>query len=465
MIRFKNFILEQKESDDIDFAIRLAETIDSKIVEINAETQFVSSNSKRITISQLVDASKRDKFVNSANEEISNDEKLSLVSVPPSRVKKDYAFKHEDVEKTIYVATKPSGKNAAPDPNELMTAGMVVLPNLSVPTTVEEMDALIENASNAAKSKVKDYKKEEIEVFEKDYTNSAQAISAAIAIRSVIGGPADVAYMTGKKWNKDIEKFKRNSHGMKDFNSSDIVFKKGKNWYGISLKKKESSNAADPTLLNKAFNSIINDEAYDDLREQVSNKTDEFFVGIIKKAMKEGIIPKERVDEKNWKKFMGSIDNKYVNENLKGKESLFKDIADVVEKNSEKIANAIIQLSLKLDLKDLKKEDFNFFLVTGIGSYGPRKGISVEDADLKDIDTLTEKMDRLFTKGEPKFLLDRRKTQAFQKGAKAAKLFFVLRVGGMNVIESEIRYKGSFTAQPQFFASMTDEFKKYLKEK
>ena len=57
--------------------------------------------------------------------------------------------------------------------------------------------------------------------------------------------------------NKTIEKFKRNAYGMKDFNSSDIVIKKGAKFYGVSLKKKDRSTSADPTLLNKSVSNLF----------------------------------------------------------------------------------------------------------------------------------------------------------------------------------------------------------------
>ena len=39
----------------------------------------------------------------------------------------------------------------------------------------------------------------------------------------------------------------------------------------------------------------------------------------------------------------------------------------------------------------------------------------------------------------------------------------MIKVGTMDIIQIELRYKGSFTAQPQFFAVFTNKFKKLLK--
>jgi hypothetical protein len=55
------------------------------------------------------------------------------------------------------------------------------------------------------------------------------------------------------------------------------------------------------------------------------------------------------------------------------------------------------------------------------------------------------------------------KVQSFDVGATAAKLFYVEKVGTLDIIKIELRYKGSFTAQPHFFAVFTSKFKAMLK--
>ena len=46
----------------------------------------------------------------------------------------------------------------------------------------------------------------------------------------------------------------------------------------------------------------------------------------------------------------------------------------------------------------------------------------------------------------------------------AAKVFFKLYKGDMPILNIELRYKGSFTAMPQFFAGMTTEFKQLIRQ-
>ena len=57
-------------------------------------------------------------------------------------------------------------------------------------------------------------------------------------------------------------------------------------------------------------------------------------------------------------------------------------------------------------------------------------------------------------------VLDKKKTLS----KNAAKVFFTLSKGKTPILEIELRYKGDFAAFPQFFAGITPEFKKMIKE-
>ena len=72
-------------------------------------------------------------------------------------------------------------------------------------------------------------------------------------------------------------------------------------------------------------------------------------------------------------------------------------------------------------------------------------------------------LDKLFTSGKVKMVLDPRKTQAFERGATAAQLFFQLIVGNTPISDITLRYKGNFRAAPNFLATPTKEFKNLLK--
>jgi len=468
MLRFKTYLSEAitNPTEEIQRAIVLAEQIDGKVSGINAETSTKSDNKNRITLTQVVDDKDRIKYAALARESIQEMDGFELVEINTARSEKDFHFRHKDLSRSVYVAMKPSGAKGQvrDDPNELLSATFAMM-DFEIPTTIQELDILIDKAKVLAPKKNNDWSQKQIDLFDKAYTNACQAMSAGIAIKEMIGGKADEGWMTGIKWGTAIQDFKVEAYGMKDFNSSDIILKKGNDWYGVSLKKKETSKAQDPTILNKAFDTLLKGDEFKTIREDVQDATAKFYVKTIKQAIKDGVMvgKSSKVNTRNWKTFMKKLPNKYVNASLKSDDSLFKEIAGIVEGEAERIATMLVNLVLKKDLKDLKEKNFYFSLITGIGKYSPKTGVSIEDADVKDIDTVVAKLDELFAKGKPTIEFNYNKKQAFQEGAGGAKLHYVVKVGGMDIMKNEIRYKGSFTAQPQFFAVFTEKFKALLK--
>ena len=166
---------------------------------------------------------------------------------------------------------------------------------------------------------------------------------------------------------------------------------KGKNFKGISLKKKETVSQTDPTLINKGFSTMIQGSEFDKVRSDLDIAAGEFYVNVVrltkrfqqtnpKKAIdKDGnpfldqndiklLGPKGRgITDKNWKQFVQRIPNDIINLQLKKNKSLFKPISKIVTDNSDLFGNQLLQLILKTDLKELKKINFDFALVIGIG--------------------------------------------------------------------------------------------------
>ena len=463
---------ELSPSEELQKVIKLVEVIDSKISAINGETELSKDNKNRITLIQVVPDKDRIKFAALAKEVIDNEDGFENIPIKSQREEKDYHFKHKDFSRSIYVTLKPSGARGSvrDDPNELLT-GIFCCIKYSSPTTIEELDLLIDLAKkNIGKSE--GHSQGQVDLFDKAYTNACQAISAANSIKKMLGGNAEKVFMTGKKWPSEVEGFKRNSYGMKDFNSSDIILRKGKKYFGVSLKKKESKTSQDPTILNKAFDTLLNGEKFIQVKEQLERKKEQFYVSVIQSAMKDKTLNKRPVNAKNWKTFLGGgkqgtktrLGNDYVNKSLKSTGSLFKEMANIIKKNEKLIGESLVNLILKLDLKDLQKNNFMFSLVTGNGRYTPRKGAIIEDADIYDIDTIVEKMDSLgWSDRNITIEFNNRQTQAFDVGATAAKLQYVLKVGTMDIVKFEIRYKGNFTSQPQFLGYFTNKFKALLK--
>jgi hypothetical protein len=259
---------------------------------------------------------------------------------------------------------------------------------------------------------------------------------------------------------------------MTDFNSSDFIVKKGKKYLGVSLKKKPLPTTGDPTLINKAFASLLNgSKELVKVREGIEQDAGDFYLHVIKLAQRLKVLSpdmmadlkKDKPSNKNWKQYIQRIPNDLINRVLKGRRTLFKVMGKTITDNSDLIANQLVQLIFKADLKELQKSDFDFTLVTGIGDYGPKKGVVVSKGEYKDIDTVTSQLDDLFSKGKPKIVFTPGAKQAFDVGAKAANLKFDLMIGDVTVCNILLRYKGDFRSAPNFNAVMTKEFKELYK--
>jgi len=122
----------------------------------------------------------------------------------------------------------------------------------------------------------------------------AVGVSAAIAIRKYMGvgdSKSVIVYTTGDNWPNAVNDFKVDAFGFESYNSSDlIVTTDNVNFFGISLKKKKTLKAPDPTLINKAFASAFvvseadNKEAYDEfqiLKEDLTTTKTNYFADIV----------------------------------------------------------------------------------------------------------------------------------------------------------------------------------------
>ena len=486
MQKFKSFYpniiedintLKYTGSNEKPFVLAILEDIDNQIggikTTIEIDTRKGKFSGKKVGISLQCADKDREKLANLARTIISetDDLELQMDNVPGARKEKDFAFKHKDMEKYVYVNVRPMGGRGdlGDDPHELMTAALCIFPKKHKITNSDEMDSLVELVRGQLK-KVKGYKQGQVDSLVGNYSNLCQAVSAANSIIDAGYGGADMVYLTGQAWDSDVQQFQMTKYGMKDFNSSDFIIRKGKNFVGISLKKKKRSTETDPTLINKAFTGLLADKKFDKLREQIDKDAGDFYVHVIKVAqrlkalspemMKE--LKKDKPTNKNWKQYIQRIPNDIVNRVLKGKKTLFKKMAKTIDKNSDMIANQLVQLIFKSDLKELKKVNFDFALVTGIGDYGPSKGVVVEKGEYKDIETTTTKLDSLFSEGKAKMILTPGAKQAFDIGETAANLKFDLVVGKTTIANITLRYKGDFRSAPNFNAVATNEFKKIL---
>ena len=358
------------------------------------------------------------------------------------------------------------------------------------------------------------------------YGDLAASISAVLGTRSKLRKdkvPSKV-YLTGNQWHPDVEPFKVKAFGMTDYNSSDVILKlNGNDFVGISLKKKPKVNSASPTLINNAFSAYIEGPKFASTRAKLNDHRIKFFAGVIKEACGPGgplerfavagnkeiskLNPKNIQDAKQlWDikvirskgggktqkiplinlkseseladrngliKNTGSEPSQvsfrdFVNKKLQstGKlNPLYQGFLDIMNQDDvkETLADVLLTRVLKTGLLDTldtwDKYEFGFYLTEGVGTVDKNLSPNVGSANVLDVHSIMIAMANL-SKEETKMVLDKQKTLS----KNAAKVFFTLSKGKTPVLEIELRYKGDFAAFPQFFAGITPEFKKMIKE-
>ena len=302
-----------------------------------------------------------------------------------------------------------------------------------------------------------------IDQFTGNFNDLATAISSSNAILKEISSPVK-AYWTGKGWGPDIAKYNPPVGGVKDYNSSDIVVK-GSNgiFYGFSLKKKAKSKDVDPTLINKPITGnvgILKDILGAKEVDSIEKSKELFFDYVVYKHTKKSV---KGVDVKEKNKIIASISQKQMGVYLKDrKNTFFRRVNQVLTKHSEEFVKAFIELLFRTKMKDIEDSgEFKFYLLTGIGRFVGGT-VEVEEAENKDVPQTIEALTKIFN-SKLTMTTTPGKLNAWEKGAGAAKVFFSIFSDGARIIDLEIRYKGSYTANPQFQAVATADFKAIFK--
>ena len=315
--------------------------------------------------------------------------------------------------------------------------------------------------------------------------------------------------------------------GKKDYNSSDLVVEvsksKGrKSFVGVSLKKK-GLKGADPTVLNKTvmgmdglLSSLIR-QGYSTAKkdfDKIYEIRAQFFYDVIENAM---FSRDKKTKEDTVKKLVGKKDISVYLKTLKGQvktnhkavikeaqklgqgnmtkalrrawppgenaklvnpeNKYFEAIHNMMvnKKNAKPIVIALANIIFKTDLKGflglrgVPKDEFKFTLITGKGQF-KNGNIEPGNADeLQEMFTTSIIVNALndakttykVTGEDPQ---GRKNKQAFMPGSTASKLYFKVYMGTLDLADIEIRYKGSITGEPQFFAVITPNFKKKYAE-
>jgi len=324
-------------------------------------------------------------------------------------------------------------------------------------------------------------------------------------------------YLTGARWPAAVDKFRlKNENSGFDYNSSDFVVEvDSKTFYGISLKKKKNVKGADPTIINKAYSTFIDGPSFEKQRNKLNEIRQNYFPNVIRKAQEAGVINIKGLDRMSnsdiWsmkvqapnggKKYdlinikgfnntnnpvdlsdiEGTIEGTtFFDETKKGqvglrdfinadlsKESneLYQGFNKLIQENAEFFANSLIDIVLKtrmqtkLQSKKIGDYFFEFALVTGYADYTPKKKgpdvLNLKPAKVLPQHTILCGLANLDANNKP-YVMEY--DGDAKKAATAAKIFYKLKKDGVTILDLQLRYKGDFKQQPQFFATLSDEF-------
>ena len=354
------------------------------------------------------------------------------------------------------------------------------------------------------------------------FNDMAAALSAVLGTRTIRNrGIPEAVYLTGNKWNADVEKFKidvQKGFGMKDYNSSDVILRYGNTYVGISLKKKPTASADSPTMINNSFATFLEGPKLRDLEKKINDIRTSFYANVIKEACLPGgpladftdaqdilrLDPNNKFQAEkimnikvNRLKENGKVEKiplinlkgtdeidkggntrlpaktrqdfrKFVNEKLYSSPTqinpLFQAFIDAMNdpRVSNTIADSLLNKTLKLQLLDVldtwAENDYEFYLVEGVGRVNTKLDPQIATATVQSIHSVMITIIKL-AKLPSSLVFDKAKT-----GTNAARINFTLLKGKYKLLDIVLRYKGSFSSMPQFLGTTTPEFKKLVKQ-
>ena len=376
---------------------------------------------------------------------------------------------------------KDGKKRVNENTQEIMVATLCLM-NRNFDTTMSLADAIsiIEDAKtyfNDVDGAVN--RPELLDQFNDNFDDLGTAISSANAIREITGTITNT-YWTGKSWHSDIERFNPTVPGIRDYNSSDIVVKAGTKFYGFSLKKKKRTKDQDPTLINKPITgdkSFLSNILSDSAMVIINNAKKTFFNFIVHKhhniSMRDlSKLPwaTRRKGAKSIGRYMNEIPKKKMDGYVKSSSNIFFKKVDsiiITKDNAVKFVEDFLKFVFKFDMPEKlgdEFKDFQFFLLTGIGSKSG-DNVVAEPAEVKDLPQTIEVLGDIFARKQLSIAQTTGKKNAFEKDATAAKVFYTVKDASDPILDIEIRYKGSYTANPQFQCVATANFKNMFGKK
>jgi hypothetical protein len=265
---------------------------------------------------------------------------------------------------------------------------------------------------------------------------------------------------------------------MKNYNSSDIIVKfdlKGTTHYwGLSLKKR-GIGEVEPTLLNKPLlgkTGFIKKSIPDGEENKIEAAKKKFFTKAIQIKLRGDVYKnKIKINDNTPIKTILKVATEIFSDKEKGEmlrgygeysqnpNIYFKEIDRVFLENfdnNEKFFKEFLDTIFKIDLTSyLSGTNFHFSLITGEGDYKSGKLMQVKAPLEKEGRLTTEIFKEMFgekPKSSKKYVLEKpsNKKQAFEPGSTAAKLFYIMKIEDIHIVDLEVRYKGAMTSEPQF---------------
>jgi hypothetical protein len=359
------------------------------------------------------------------------------------------------------------GKKVPTEVQEMMTACLVLLEYKGGSSLTQEEAVELIDKSKDIYEKVdgSDRRPDFLNFFQGNFNDLATAISASKYILDEVGTASKV-YWTGKGWDREIAQFNPKLGRIKDYNSSDIVVKSSSGkFYGYSLKKKATSKSMDPTLINKPITgkeSVLQDIVGADTI-LIENAKKIFFERVLKDKLKLQQKDIRNMKSAEYSKAINKIPVKVWGIELKKPTNIFfKKVFNVIKSHDQKFVEKFLELVFRTRLHDtLNAEEFQFTLLTGVGRY-VRGELEIEDAQGQELSNIVTALQDLYNSN-----LEVKKTSgkigAWEKGASAAKVFLTIYSDDSPILDIEVRYKGSYSANPQFQAVATADFKKIFK--
>ena len=156
-------------------------------------------------------------------------------------------------------------------------------------------------------------------------------------------------------------------------------------------------------------------------------------------------------------------------------DEVFRDIMEEPENFKE-----FLDLCFRIDIDDyVDQQNFHFSLITGVGGLDAQGRLSGTErvnekssAFIKQIFTYMFQGGKVakarggsladFSKSKFKLEKTKNKTQAFENNALVPKLFYTMFISSLQLVNIEVRYKGTITANPQFQVFITKYFSRFL---